>query len=68
MKIIVTKVFTKFEPHFEVQVKDGCLLLHSYVFDTKREVEAFCSGFSCAKSIANSQVQSLPMGYEMVNK
>jgi hypothetical protein len=61
MKIIVTK----YDSHYEIQVKDGCLPLHSYAFVSKGEVEAFCSGFSVAKTISNNLIQSLPMGYEV---
>ncbi len=64
MKIIVTK----YSDHFEVQIKDGCLLLSAYTFETKSQVEAFCSGFNVAKTISNNLIQSLPMGYEWYNK
>lgn len=37
-----------------------------YTFDTMKQAEAFCTGFSCAKSLANSLVQSMPMGYTKV--
>jgi hypothetical protein len=63
MKIIVTK----HSDHYEVQIKDGCLLLCAYTFDDKRQVEAFCSGFQASKTIANNLIQSMPLGYEMKN-
>lgn len=59
MKIKVTQYST----HFELSVtNEKGMLLHSYVFDTKKECEAFCSGFSCAKFVANQAVQSLASG------
>ena len=36
-----------------------------YIFDTRSEVEAFCSGFQVAKSISNNLIQSMPIDYEM---
>lgn len=61
MKIIVTK----FDTHFEVWVKDGSLLIHSYAFNSMKEVEAFYSGFAAAKHMSNNLIQSLPSNYEI---
>ena len=57
-------ILTQYPNYIEVEVMDGCLRLHSYVYDTMKEAEAFCTGFSCAKTLANGLIQSLPMGYE----
>lgn len=64
MKMKLT--ITEYEDHAEVKLMDGCLLLHSYVFNTKEEAKAFCQGFQCAKNIANGLIQSLPMSYTTV--
>ena len=62
MKLILTEYVDK--QYVELEVMDGCLRLSCYTFNTMKEAEAFCSGFSCAKMIANNLIQSLPMGYE----
>lgn len=38
---------------------------HAFTFNTQQEVDAFMSGFNCAKHVINSLVQSLPMTYEV---
>jgi hypothetical protein len=63
---MIKLIITDYEDHSEVTIKDGCLLLHSYVFDDHRAARAFRSGFSCAKSVINGLVQSLPLSYECV--
>lgn len=50
---------------FEVVVNDpdvnNIKVYMSYAFDTKKEVNAFCSGFFAARSVVSSMVQLLPM-------
>ena len=51
---------TEYADHVEIHVNDGCLRLHTYTFDTKKEAQAFVSGMGCARDIANGMIQSLP--------
>jgi hypothetical protein len=50
---------------FEVQViaKDefGEKIMSAHAFDTKKEVDAFYSGFQSCRCFANSLIQSMPM-------
>jgi hypothetical protein len=65
MKLIVIEHSTG----FEVIIRDNTgINQHCYVFNTRKEVEAFCTGFHCAKTTINDLVQSLPMGYDRVEK
>ena len=57
-------ILTQYTEHVEIEVMDGSLRLHAYVFDNMKQAEAFCSGFHCAKTVINGMVQSLPLGYE----
>ena len=60
MKLIVTD----YEYCSEVSVRDaGGINLHTYTFDDHKQARAFCSGFTCARLVANAVVQSLPMDY-----
>ncbi len=60
MRIIVTK----YQNCFEVCVRSEAGINEAvYTFDDKKQVEAFCSGFSVAKTIANNLIQSMPIGY-----
>lgn len=62
MKLILTEYP---DGHCEIIVRDsGGINLHVYTFDNKKIAEGFCTGFHCAKSVANNLIQSLPMGYE----
>ena len=61
MKIIVTDNGN----HFTVSIHDNTgNCISSYHFDTKKEVEAYCSGMQTARRICNSLVQDFPIGYE----
>lgn len=61
MKIILTE----HKNFVEVLIRDGGgINIFCYIFDNKKLAEAFCSGFYCARSVANSLIQDLPMGYE----
>ncbi len=67
MKLIVTKYETEIAYNYRYEVcfrKDG-INEFVYTFDTKKEMEAFCSGFNMGKTVANNLIQSMPMGYEM---
>ena len=57
-------ILTQYPDYIEIEVMDGSLRLHCYTYDTMKEAESFCTGFSCAKTLANGLIQSLPMGYE----
>ena len=41
--------------------------LHHYVFDDRKQAEAFFTGFRCAQQVINGLVQSLPLNYEVGN-
>ena len=57
-------ILTEYDDYCEVEVKDGSLRLHVYSFNNPTEARAFCSGFNCCRMVANSVIQSLPMGNE----
>ena len=56
------------EDHSEVQVRDNGNLTHAYVFDDHRQARAFCTGFNCARVVASSKVQELPISYNIETK
>jgi hypothetical protein len=59
-------ILTQYIDHVEIVVRDATgINLHCYTFDDKKQVEAFCTGFHCGKTVANSLIQSMPMGYEL---
>jgi len=58
---------TEYSDHTEVRVNEGCLLLHAFTFDTKKEACAFVTGMGCARDIANGMIQSIPTSYTLVN-
>jgi hypothetical protein len=61
MKLIITV----HEDSAEVEVRDASgINLHVFTFSTEKEARAFCTGFTCAKSVANGLIQSMPMTYE----
>ena len=61
MKLIITD----FEDYSSVTVRDASgINLHEFTFDDHKQARAFCQGFQCAKTVANSLIQSLPMSYE----
>ena len=63
MKIIITK----HENYSEVVVRDASgVNIHAYVFDDHEQAKAFIQGFKCARSVANSLIQSMPMDYSLV--
>jgi hypothetical protein len=57
-------ILTEHPDHVEIEVMDGCLRLHCYTFDNMKLAESFCTGFHCAKTVANNLIQSLPLGYD----
>jgi len=62
MKLIVKEEKTESgETYFRVSLVSSISApSSSYVFDTKPEVNAFLSGFQCARYAASSLVQELP--------
>lgn len=69
MKLIVTQ-FTQPSNHWEVAVFNSFTNQNTYIysFETRKEADAFCDGFFCAKSVINSLVQSLPISTERQTK
>lgn len=65
MKIIITD----YEDYSEVSIRDaGGINLHTFTFDDRKQATAFCTGFQCCKTVANSLIQSMPMTYERSKK
>lgn len=53
------------EDFSEVIIRDdGGINQHVFTFDDKKQATAFCTGFNCAKQVANSAIQSLPSEYK----
>lgn len=59
-------VFTKCEDYTKVTVTDATDMERVYTFDDYKEAKAFFQGFSCARMMANSLIQSMPMDYSEV--
>jgi hypothetical protein len=61
MKLIITE----YEDHADVTVRDASgINLHVFTFDDYKQARSFCQGFNCAKSVANSLIQSMPVTWE----
>lgn len=59
-------ILTQHADHVEITVRDDSgINLHCYTFDDKKQAEAFCTGFHCAKTVANDLIQAMPLGYEL---
>lgn len=57
-------ILLQFSDHSEVIIRnDSGIDLHVYTFDTTKAAMAFCSGFQCAREVANSLIQSMPYVY-----
>ncbi len=62
MKIIITD----YKDHSEVSIRNAeGINLYTYVFDSRQSARAFVQGFTCARTVANCAIQSLPIGYDV---